>query len=773
MQLRHLQIKDVGKPCAVYVSSISPEKNKDNLPAQLPAYVFHDGYLYFVDPDNTENKCIYIKLSSDQRTELKRALGINDDSLKKTDVLYKLLIAELSAEQLENMFLITEHSTFWLQKVIFLQNQINKFKQQSWDYEVKLSELEKQIAKLEAICPKKWEELEKVYPNKYKKTDVRPTDFEDIKLEELKKRIDNLESRHNKPALSNHSAEIKKIKEQYETETTGYLNILAQLKGWLSKFEKLSKGPLSEEKFRPILRAEVNKLPMEQRIEAVTQLAGPISLSVLVDIYKDLKNKYEKALHDAYFAATGVQLKGTTEDLFMKQYATKLKDHFKEFTKKPTEEMVSVKKEIHRIAREILQGPDVKNQSKYEESLYYLRTLIHLACSLETYRFTDEVQRLDVAEAVLNLIFTKDSVAGEFVFKLTGVQVQNSFAVMPHSASEITPLESEHHQLIEASLWLRGLHQLSYGRIAPYFKKEDGTLDPAVFTHLGDKDDREFFEHKTLVKWSLAQYYCELYKMLLRVLPASALTEEVKPLFPDDVIEKHKPKKQEKQTTTSTENPPATQDVVAITTTITTETVIASAAPASASASTGSGSETNSASSASNAIKSESGSNSRSSLFQSICILPLSKLEGIMKHDDVAKYTLLKNYLTKYQLTDDQNDMIEKDIKPLIEKLLQKYKNAWFSEGWMPTFIIPQKSIKEAKEGYKKIVKTHIQPKQYIIEFIEVAIAIKSNDSKHLWPKSLEILNNIFQILYSTSGPQNQPQENGLAASVQQTKPQC
>src|SRR5579863_4981058 len=99
MQQRGLEVKEIGKKVAVYSALNSPQKNLDNFPTDLAAYVFHDGYLYFVDQDN-ENKCIYIKLSNQQMTEVKKTFGLMDSDLKKKPTQpYQSLFEELSSEQ--------------------------------------------------------------------------------------------------------------------------------------------------------------------------------------------------------------------------------------------------------------------------------------------------------------------------------------------------------------------------------------------------------------------------------------------------------------------------------------------------------------------------------------------------------------------------------------------------------------------------------------------------------------------------------------------------
>lgn len=546
MQPRGLEYKDISNKCGFYLMSTKPEKNLNLLPVDVKtAYVFYDDDLYFIDKD-AETKCVYVKLDATRKKKLKADLQLaNIEPLKKEEKC-RALIPELSSEQLESISMTTGHYPSWLHRIILLNRKATELQQQSWEFEEKFRELEKRIAKLEESCTKKFtpKDLEELYPAEYKKTPARPTDYKEVKLKELRKRLELLSAGENKEALKSASEEISLIASQLNTDAPAYLDALKKYQDLDKELSDFSKNELTQDNVRTKVRSDINKLPLNLRIAAISIMPGATSMGALMDLLRHLKQLYEQEMHKAFVAITEKKLKKETfEENFKEYFKEELKEYFKKVAKRPTHEMANIKDEIERIISEFWKKFEIRNADRLNECNAYLRTIIYLSCTLETFRFTDKVQRLDIASAVsgkIGSLFGGEDIAGEFLDKLTVTQIENSFAMMPHASGLMTAIPNTERLWLEVAIWLRGLHQRSYDQISPFFK-DNGVVKAAVVQHCGDDDDRNFFKFKGMVKWLLAQYHESHYQTLLLLLPPE-VCNDLLPLLPPAFVGQYKKK---------------------------------------------------------------------------------------------------------------------------------------------------------------------------------------------------------------------------------------
>lgn len=752
MQLRRLQIREViNQQCGFYTLSFSPydDKNLLKLPKDVKkAFVLHKGYLYYIDQDLPEKKSTYIKLDNTKMSDLKSSLGITDRPFKSGEEC-QVHIANLSSEELEKIILITDHSLDWIQKVVALNNQWAALQTLVWQSEANLIALEKQIAELEEHCTKKWgsNDLEELYPSKYKKSDLRPTDFKEIKLKELNKRIENLESKENKEALNSVSLQVKDLRNAFKEIEKTYLEQLWELQKYQSQLNEYCNKTFSDEKSRSDLLVSLAQLPMEHQLQIISMIPGSVSLGILIDTFAQLKGKYENALRAG----------ATIEEIFSHTFEETIKDHFKEFAKKPTEEISKIIEDIDKITTRLLQSlPESEEKQKNVDRLAaYLKTLIYLSCTLETFRFTDQVQNINGMIGILSNAF----VIGEFAL-LTVCQMQNSFAAMPISATQIIPLESANLLWLQAALWLRGLYQRSYQQIPPYLK-EGGVVKEAVFQHINDSEDRKFFDIKPpLVKWTLAQYHDQHGKNILDILPASIL-EKVLPFFKEETeVKKQKPVQQENRQEESKEKEKESSQVVEQNEIETKNQVPQQKEKEEEKVQLIEANTIEEKTQLQQQPKKEPMQLTSTGLGTTPCLFKRSEnppasppllqqkdLDDIQNKVNLAKFTKLKMLLENSRLTDEQNALI-KDIKEQILGLLKKYKGAYFTSNWIPTVLADRKHLPQVKKAYKDITQSQ-EPVQYILALLEVWKAATADRSPDIGPNAEKLLQAIFDLLHS------------------------
>jgi hypothetical protein len=763
MRQRNLQFEDISKKCGFFLMSVKPEKNLNLIPDDLKiAYVIYDGDLYFIDKE-AEKKCVYIKLDGKRKIELKSALQLNSVPAFSKDEKCRPHSEGLTPEQLENIAMITGHYPTWLHKIVLINKKATELKKQCWDYEEKFRALELRIARLELLCPKKFtaSDLENLYPRQYKKTHVRPTDYRDVKLEELKQRIAVLGLTENKQALKEHSGELNEIASQYATDAELYLKTVKQYQELDTLLSDYSKNELTQENFREKVRADINQLPLELRLGAISIMPGATSLGALMDLLAFLKRQYEREMHRVYSEATGKKLrKETFEEIFQELFGEPAKEYFKKIAKRPTTEMANIGTEIEKIITDfwVKVKTPVKEQTKADECSVLLRTIIYLSCTLETFRFTDKVQRLDIASAVsgkIGSLFGGEDIAGEFLNVLTVTQVQNSFAMMPFASGAVTPLVNMQRLWLEVAIWLNGLHQRSYDQISPFFK-ENGSVRSEVMLHCGDDDDRKFFEHKTMVKWLLAQYHESHYQSLLLLLPPE-ICSELLPLLPQQFAEKYRKKYSLDQPLQSQNvNPEKAhrEEDSRVSASLSSDGILAEQRDVSW-----------------NQDKAEKEiDKDKKPVVSLVCtqhnlfkpaeiklpakpFLSFEDLDKIKDKPDLEKFAKFNSILLKSELTEDQNHDIEQLRVPII-RILKNYKDSRFTKWLVPTWFWPRAHITEVKNAYDDISES-VSPRDYITNLYKVWSVAYPDESTDIGPKAGELLTSCFNLLHSTLQPTN------------------
>lgn len=738
MNNRQLGYQDIGKKCGFLLMASSPERNLHQIPAQIQtAFVINDGYLYYIDKEVQENRCIYIKMDSNRYQELKKRLNFHEGNLARDEV--RIHAEQMSSDEFESVISLSMYFPTWLHKVLFFTKLTSNWQNDVWQYEKELRNLEQQIAMIEEICPVKFpkSDLEYLYPKNYKQVpSVWPTDYKIIKLKELNNRLALFDNSENKKVLSNqYAGKIKKLVTSFQSIQTNYLKCVENYQSLDKQLSDYCKEITLEEKNRIKFRNDIFKLPLERRMEAVSLMPGAISLSILMDIFLQLKKAYELELRRVYSLATRRTLDfNTFEDLFEQIYGTSAKEHFKEFAKNPTEKMISVDAEFEKLGKQFWAKKNVALQdvNKAKEFDDCFKTLLYLSSSSETFRFTDKVQRLDIATALLSF-FGGDNIAIEFTTKLTATQVQNSFAVMPHSSALATPIASTYGMWLEAITWLHGFHQRAFSQVSPEFK-EGSQVKPAILTHLGDDDDRQFFENKApLVKWSIAQYHDQHCSSLLLLLPPE-ITAELVPLLPEEMLGQYKVKFE------SLKKEQKEQDVPQIT------------------MNTNAASSTNQPVVITNhqepnkVLPSEVSVTNQSFLTQTMIQqtmvlgvgLPMDKLRAHKNDSPLVKFTKLKVLLQQYELNDEQNLLIE-SLKPTIVSMLENYNSVWFTFYYKPVIWGRTHSV-EVTAALKNIKESE-SPKDYLLELIKLWEMVSASESKTIGPNTEAKLSDALVLL--------------------------
>lgn len=708
MQNRVLQVADVSKACAVYVTSSTPRWS-NTLPESIrTAFIIFQEELYFLNRDDPKSKCTLIK--SFKPNELKLALGINDITLEAGKA-YNCLCEKLSSEQLKSISIYSGYYQSGLQKIVIMHSQIVELRNESWNIEDKLFALEKRIKALEDLCP-----------NKYKNVISTHADFKNIKLEELKKRIENLESVANKQYLETKINELRILRSEFDGEKTGYLKLLDYLQEKNDQCDEYSKRILIDEQNRNKIRADINKLSIELRMQAVSQMHTTISFGVLMDMITQLKKMYEVELNKTYVLATGTILKQEIfEQLFADLFQTSIKMHFRNFANKPTAEMSSVKEEIETLAADVCKKLNIPSSEYAVKLEQYLKTLLYLACILETYRFTDKVQRLDLASAItgrMGSLFGVEDIAGEFMNVLSATQIQNSFAMMPFAATTATPIEGSSLLWLEMAIWIYGLHQAAVNQISPRLK-DRGIVTPEALTYINDNDDRKFYENKPpLLKWLLAQYHELHCKNVLHILPPDVwaemmpfLSETFKVLPPSQPILQIEEEKMTEPSQNVGTSPCLFQPKP-----------VAKVEPT---------------------------------------LRPVLQLDDLdrIKHLPISeKLPLFNALLLKCDFNQDQHLCIQ-SYKEQMVGVLNEYKSAYFTSNYVPTFLCPRKHIEVVTSAYDKMQKD-LTSRECLLQIYIVYAKAVSENSPDIGPKTEKILNHCFNMLHTISKPVDENKRN-------------
>jgi len=728
MRNRQLGYQDIGKKCSFLLMASSPERNLNQINENIrAAFIIGDGYLYYMDKD--QEKCVYIKMDSSRLQELKKRLSLQEGKLDKNEV--RVHIDDMSSDEWEAVISQSLYFPTWLHKIIYFTNMTTNFKKEVWQMEADIRNLELSIAKLEELCVVKTKksELENIYPSNYKQNpSVWPTDYKVIKLEELNRRLALFDNSENKKNLVTQQADIRELKSNFKNIQSRYLECVEHYQTLDTQLSDYCKDITIEDKDRIKCRSDIQKLPLASKIEAASLMPGGISLSVLIDIYLQLKKKYEAELFEKHILATKKQLVFKTfENLFEQIYGKTVKEHFKEFAKKPTDQMAAIHAEFKKLNQQFWDKKNVINiaTQKHKEFDQCFRTLLYLSSSCETLRFTDKVQRLNIATAVFSL-FSGDSTAIEFTQGLTATQVQNSFAVMPHSSKLVCPNEATQELWLEAIVWLYGFHQKAFSQISPEFK-EGNAVKPTIYFHLGDNDDREFFKHKTpLVKWTIAQYHEQHALSLLLLLPPNVTTELLS-LLSEDMQNKYKMKYediQKEQTVSQTIETKAISNPdhqpVAIHN--------------------------------SQAFNIAQSVIHPSSLFQPntgqpILVgkgLPIYTLKTITEQSYCVQFVILEELLNKYELNKEQNSRIE-SLKQSILNMLESYNGKWVTYRYMPN-IFGRVHSAEVSVALKNIQES-AEPKEYLLELIKLWKIVSGGESKTIGPNTEAMLLNALVLL--------------------------
>jgi hypothetical protein len=440
-----------------------------------------------------------------------------------------------------------------------------------------------------------------------------------------------------------------------------------------------------------------------------------IAFSEMIDIIAQLKKMYEMELNKAYVVATGTILKQETfEQLFAELIQTPIKIYFRNFAKKPTPQMSSIKEEIDIVADNFCKKLNITiASSEYAVKCeQYIKTLLYLTCILETYRFTDKVQRLDFAATItgkMGSLFGGEDIAGEFMDVLSATQIQNLFALMPFAATKATPIEESSQLWLEMALWLHGLYQAAVKQISPRLK-DNGVVKREALTDISDNDDRKFYENKPpLVKWLLAQYHELHCKNVLSTLPPD-IWAEMMPFLPD----------------TFKVLPPVKV------------AVSLSGAPVTVSS---------------------------PGLFKPKPIdnfgLPILQFDDLDRIKECAiniKLPLLNTLLLNHDFNINQSNCIQ-SFKDQMLGVLSQYKNAYFTSNFAPTILCARAHIGVVTSAYENL-QTNITPRECLLQIYKVYAKAVSENSTDIGPKTETILENCFNMLHTISKPIEENKKN-------------
>lgn len=602
----------------------------------------------------------------------------------------------------------------WLKQIDELSRKRNDIRKQYWDVENQLILLESQILQLENTHQLSYskQDLEKIYPSSHKINNVRMSDYKLVKFPELKDRLNK---------LANKKVDVKSLQSQLNQHEKNYTTYTEKFKESDQALSTYCKKESLERKFRDNVRNDINNLVMADRIKTVSSIPGALSLSVLMDIFAQLKLIYEKSLRELLTEITGNNKKFENfEDLFRQTFRNdEAKDRYKKFANNPVSGMSKVSEEFSKINQAFWLVINPGNKKQYDQDKVKqfnecFFTTLYLSSTHETFSFTDRVQRITDA------FFPDASTAYEFTQKLSVTQIQNSFAVMPFSSSMVKPISDTDELWREALIWIYGFHQKSLSELSPQFKEGDKALESAL-THVGDYEDSDLFNHRSpLVKWVLAQYHEPHFRSLLKSLPEN-LVQEVMRYIPKPVS--NNPFDQ--GNVSNSYNPFAEGSVIS-----------------------------------QKAYKANAMFQPDQSVIQEAKKIPFSQLAHELKEvedkTELTKFAKLNSLLTDCDLNERQKtDLLS--IKERIKAVYQLYVGAWFSSKWyVPTIVVSRPHYDDVKAALEFLEQA--TPNEYICQLYTIW-SKTSKESKEIRPKAQEILTAAYEILVSPVELKNEKQK--------------
>lgn len=693
MQQRQPHYQDITpKKCSFIVISGLTDSLAEKL-QQLPeeiqtAFVlysetYEQDHICYIDQNK---KPFIVKLNAKDMLEIKNKLELGDILFQ--DDAIQVYIDNMSATQLHTIISLTKFFPTWLHRAAFLTHTINDLQEKVWDKENEIRMLEGRIGRLELLCPKKYTEadLEKIYPKSYMTTQIRPTDYKLVKLPELDGRVERFFHSDNIKALSQQQREIQEIVIALKQLKTDYLLWVHQLELVRQELNNFAKEMPTEGQFQQDCRAEIKALPAANQIIAVSIIPHAVLLNVLVDIFRNLKNLYEKKLCEAFKSATNQDLTfNTFEDLLTQVFNKPARDHYTEFAKKPTSEMTNVVAAFNVLGQAFWQKNQIEipDQEKCVEFNICFMTLSSLANVCETFSLINKMQCHDGKLPVKG----RNDVPTEFSRELA-VQLQNLFAMMPVLSRAATAIESTYNVWLEAVIWLYGLHQRAFSQLSPHCKNGD-MVNSIALTHIGNDDERQFFQNiAPLTKWTTEQYNYSHCTNLLLLLPSNVVNELL-PCFPSAMQEQHKKK-----------YPPG--QLVSVPHVVNADVPVKS-------------------------------------------LLPAAKLKGMEAASLKGKLSAMKIFLMEYTLTKEQETFISALMPPML-KVLDDYIGANFKSYWMPTYFSPQTFDIEAKTARGAMQKSQ-SPSESLIALITLRLAIGDTYSLTLGPAAEKTLQDIYIFL--------------------------
>lgn len=604
-----------------------------------------------------------------------------------------------------------------LVRVLELNKVITELKEKSWQIEDRFRELEQQIQEVEGLCPKKFTRDEK----------KKGLDFRDIKIPELNKRLEILEKNHPKPADDNYVSQVKEMRGIFDKSKAEYKKILELLQAPTEELDNYNKKILCES--LPKLRREMNAIVDKKvMLEYLSNLDGSVSLEMLILIDSELKNITENDLILTFSQAFERNLRSKNNESFdeicHRVMGTDIKSIFQEFTKKDAKEMVEEKlqekiQEIHerfwkgvlRVYKIPFAEESIEAQTKRKQFFALFNNFIYLTCTIETYKFTDEIQKTSLGGAIWGTV--TGGVVGQFR-KMSVDQIVNPYLAIPLCARQILPQANTQDLFQESFYWIKGLYQRSYNQLPHFYREEGDKVKLESFEYRGDDEDRKFYDNKEpLTKIQIAIHHKPHYEALFAKLQ---LTAQLKPMerragpVAKPAAGVSKPSAQQQQYKVQ----PLSDIIPNVSQLFPSKTA---------------------------ALQAKKG------------LLPFRLLEEMVDpntNDDV-RFSMLVNALSGYDLSETQKLMVT-DFKDAIVKVLNPYTEAWFSTHWVPTSFKKRPHTDKVKSALIEIESTD-KPAEYIRSLHTLWTVLKTGGSVDVGPKVTDLLRNFLSLIHKAAKP--------------------
>ena len=395
----------------------------------------------------------------------------------------------------------------------------------------------------------------------------------------------------------------------------------------------------------------------------------------------------------------------------------------KEATKKLGEQIGVIQRNIWDKAKSVLKIKKVIDEKALTQFLNYLTTEIYLLFTIETYKFTDDIQ--------MNCLMAQTAFA-----KLTVNEVVNPYRMMPLIASGIH-LSPEIGGILEnIAIWLKGLYERSSEKIPDYLKDENGLLLPQADLYIGDEDDEKLHYWKPpLTKIALAVHHQAHFEALLSKLPQ--LKEQLLPVKQE--VEKQQVEKIVVEN--EVENPIILTSPIITAQQVPVENLPPSKQIASSSALSSMG------------LYAQP---KKEKVYGQLGELPFRALEGIKDKNPSVKFSLLKSYLKMYTLNEKQKTVIT-GHKKAIKNELNSYIDANFTTHGLPNlgfypFIRPHSSLLTT---YRDMLEASNDPAYDVRELCKLHVKLQNGADKSLELVE-KILQDLFDILYTASIPEHE-----------------